>query len=347
MSAPLLEVSGLTVDFSLGPSLAGWLRRQPVAALRALDDVSLAIDKGEAVGLVGESGAGKSTLAQVLVGLREPTHGSVRLNGAELGTKRTGQVRRRIQMVFQDPGSSLNPRLRIEQTIAGPLRYHRLCEPADLRSRCEELMEMVGLSPAILSLRPSRLSGGQRQRVAIARALAVEPEILIADEAVAALDVSVQASILALLNRLRDELQLTTVFVSHDLAVIRQVSSRVVVLYLGAVVEDRSTDALFDDPQHPYTRALMDAAPKLGLRKEPGSSALAGEVPSPIDRPTGCRFRTRCPLAQPVCAEVEPELWGPGDDGTAACHFAWSEQGPRPTFAAHVTPGGRLRPGGR
>jgi oligopeptide/dipeptide ABC transporter ATP-binding protein len=319
-----LEVSHLTVDFPLSSGLSAWVRRQEVPVLTALDDVSLVIEKGEAVGLVGESGAGKSTLAQAIVGLREPTHGHIRLNGSELSTKRTGQIRRRIQMVFQDPGSSLNPRLSVGQTISAPLLYHRLCEPATCRSRCEELLEMVGLAPSLLDLRPSKLSGGQRQRVAIARALAVEPEILIADEAVAALDVSVQASILALLNRLRHELDLTTIFVSHDLAVIRQVSTRVVVLYLGAVVEDRSTESLFHDPQHPYTRALMEAAPKLGVRKEPGSAAMAGEAPSAVDRPSGCRFRTRCPLAQPICAEIEPELRGPGDDGAAACHFAWS-----------------------
>jgi peptide/nickel transport system ATP-binding protein len=345
----LLEVSDLMVDFQLGSRLSAWVRRGQVPVLRALDDVSLVVRKGEAVGLVGESGAGKSTLAQVIVGLREPTQGRVRLNGSELGIKRAGPVRRRIQMVFQDPGSSLNPRLTIEQTIAGPLRYHRLCEPGKCRSRCEELLEMVGLSPSVLDVKPSNLSGGQRQRVAIARALAVEPEVLIADEPVSALDVSVQASILALLNRLRDELDLTTIFVSHDLAVVRQVSSRVVVLYLGAVVEDRPTESLFDDPQHPYTRALMEAAPKLGVRKEPGSAALKGELPSDVDRPSGCRFRTRCPLAQPVCAELEPELWGPGESGTAACHFAWKGARDAPSFRSpHVAAGEpeRQRPSG-
>jgi oligopeptide/dipeptide ABC transporter ATP-binding protein len=327
VSAPSLEVSDLTVDFPLGTRVSARARREPVPVLRALDDVSLVVKKGEAVGLVGESGAGKSTLAQVIAGLREPTRGCIRLDGSELGTERPGPVRRRIQMVFQDPGSSLNPRLSIERTISRPLRYHQLCEPAKCRSRCEELLEMVGLSPSILDVRPSKLSGGQRQRVAIARSLAVEPEILIADEPVSSLDVSVQASILALLNRLRHELDLTTIFISHDLAVVRQVSSRVVVLYLGAVVEDRPTESLFDDPQHPYTRALMDAAPKLGVRKEPGSAALAGELPSAVDRPSGCRFRTRCPLAQPVCAESEPKLRGPRTAELAACHFAWMNDG--------------------
>jgi peptide/nickel transport system ATP-binding protein len=347
-STPLLEVSNLTADFPLGSRLSARIRRGEVPVLRALDDVSLVVNKGEAVGVVGESGAGKSTLAQVIAGLREPTHGCIRLNGSELGIKRAGPVRRRIQMVFQDPGSSLNPRLTIEQTISGPLRYHRLCEPARCRSRCEELLEMVGLSPSVLDVRPSNLSGGQRQRVAIARALAVEPEILIADEPVSSLDVSVQASILALLNRLRHELDLTTIFVSHDLAVVRQVSSRVVVVYLGAVVEDRPTDSLFDNPQHPYTRALMDAAPKLGVRKEPGSAALKGELPSAVDRPSGCRFRTRCPLAQPVCAELEPELWGPDESETAACHFAWAGVQAAPLFRGrHVTAGEPQRPSGR
>lgn len=324
MSAPtLLEISHLTVDFPLGSRAWAWAQRRPMPVLRAVDDVTLEVKRGEAVGLVGESGAGKSTLAQVIVGLRAATHGSVRLNGTELGTKRPGPVRRRIQMVFQDPGSSLNPRLSVEQAIAGPLRYHRLCAPGEYRSRCGELLETVGLSRNVLEARPSRLSGGERQRVAIARALALEPEILIADEAVAALDVSVQASILSLLNRLRHELGLTTIFISHDLAVIRQVTTRVAVLYLGAVVEDRSSEALFDDPQHPYTRALMNAAPKLGVTKAPGSAALAGEAPSVIDRPSGCRFRTRCPLAQAVCEAHEPRLIGPGPTELAACHFAW------------------------
>jgi oligopeptide/dipeptide ABC transporter ATP-binding protein len=321
--APLLELSELTVDFPLGSRLGAWIRRREVPVLTALDDVSLAIDRGEAVGLVGESGAGKSTLAQAIVGLREPTRGSIRLDGSELGVRRPRRVRRRIQMIFQDPGSSLNPRLSIERTLADPLRFHQLRNPDGIRPRCEELLEMVGLSRDVLGLRPASLSGGQRQRVAIARALALEPEILIADEAVAALDVSIQASILSLLNDLRRELELTTIFVSHDLAVVRQVSSRVVVMYLGAVAEDRPAAALFTDPQHPYTRALMSAAPKLGERKPPGSAALAGEVPSPVHRPSGCRFRTRCPLAEPICAELEPKLRGPEGRGVAACHFAW------------------------
>jgi oligopeptide/dipeptide ABC transporter ATP-binding protein len=346
VNTPSLEVSDLTVEFPLGSRLSAWAHRGPVPVLRAVDDVSLAVGTGEAVGLVGESGAGKSTLAQVIVGLREPTQGCIRLSGSELGTKRSPPVRRRIQMVFQDPGSSLNPRLSVEQTISAPLRYHRLCEPAKCRSRCGELLEMVGLSPSILDARPSSLSGGQRQRVAIARALALEPEILIADEPVSALDVSVQAAILALLNRLRRELDLTTIFISHDLAVVRQVSSRVVVLYLGAVVEDRPTESLFADPQHPYTRALMEAAPKLGVRKEPGSAALAGELPSAVDRPSGCRFRTRCPLAQPVCAELEPELRGPGEDGTAACHFAWSARKARPPSGTVMSKHGTTAPPG-
>jgi oligopeptide/dipeptide ABC transporter ATP-binding protein len=324
VTPPLLELSQLRMDFPLGSRIGAWIRRRELAVLRAVDDVSLVVEQGEAVGLVGESGAGKSSLAQAIVGLREPTSGEVRLEGHGLGAKRASDLRRRIQMVFQDPGSSLNPRLTVGQTLAGPLRHHRLCEPDRVRARCEELLDMVGLPPSMLESRPRRLSGGQRQRVAIARALSVGPDILVADEAVAALDVSVQASILGLLNRLRDELGLTTIFVSHDLAVIRQVSSRVVVMYLGAVVEDRSTDDLFGDPQHPYTRALMQAAPKLGVRKAPGSAALAGEVPSPVNRPSGCRFRTRCPEAEPVCAEVEPELDGPAGRGVAACHFAWS-----------------------
>jgi oligopeptide transport system ATP-binding protein len=231
--------------------------------------------------------------------------------------------RRQMHMVFQDPYSSLNPRMTCGQLVGQPLELHGISKGSELGDRVQDLFDKVGLGEQLRHRFPHELSGGQRQRVGIARALSLRPNLLIADEPVSALDVSVQASILALLNRLRRELELTTIFISHDLAVVRQVSSRVVVLYLGAVVEDRPTESLFDDPQHPYTQALMEAAPKLGVRKEPGSAALSGEVPSPIERPSGCRFRTRCPLAQPVCAELEPELRGPGRADLAACHFAW------------------------
>jgi len=324
----LLELENVTVDFSLGSALVAKLQGKPAPVLRAVDRVSLTVKKGESIGIVGESGCGKSTLAQVIVGLQEADQGCVRLEGQEIKVKRPGAVRRRIQMVFQDPGSSLNPRLTVEQTLTVLLKHYGTPDSAARRARCEELLSMVGLSESVLEVKPRSLSGGQRQRVAIARALAVEPDILIADEAVAALDVSVQASILALLNRLRRELDLTLVFISHDLAVVRQVCSRVAVIYLGRVVEDRPAEDLFDDPQHPYTRALMAAAPKLGVVKTAGSAALKGEAPSAMDRPSGCRFRSRCPASQPICAEVEPDLEGPAADQLAACHFAWSGTDP-------------------
>lgn len=328
MSA-LLELEDITVDFPLGSKLLARIRRQPAPVLRALDQVSLSVAKGESIGIVGESGCGKSTLAQVIVGLQEPDEGRVSLDGLAIGVKRPGAVRRRVQMVFQDPGSSLNPRLTVEQTLTVLLKHYDLADGPARRKRCEELLEMVGLSASLLETRPRSLSGGQRQRVAIARALAVEPDILVADEAVAALDVSVQASILSLLNRLRRELGLTLIFISHDLAVVRQVCSRVAVVYLGRVVEDRPAEDLFEDPQHPYTRALMAAAPKLGGVKTAGSAVLKGEAPSAMNRPSGCRFRSRCPESQPICEEVEPALEGPRADQLAACHFAWSKNSPK------------------
>jgi len=291
--------------------------------VHAVNDVSFTVAAGAAVGIVGESGCGKSTLAKAIIGLNEPTRGTIRLDGAALARKRSSASRRRIQMVFQDPGSSLDPKMSAGNAIRELLRFHRLRPAAEVEPRCRELLELVGLPASTLARRPAALSGGQRQRVAIARALAVEPDLLICDEAVAALDVSVQASILNLLNDLRARLGLTLLFISHDLGVVRQVTDRVLVLYLGRIVEDQPTADLFEDPRHPYTKALLAAAPRFRTKKAPGTAALAGDVPSPVDLPAGCAFRGRCPQAARRCAQERPRLTGPDPRHSAACHFAW------------------------
>ena len=321
----ILDVQNLTVEFPMGSAIAARLRREPQPILKAVDSVSFSVERGESVGIVGESGCGKSTIAKAIVGLVRPASGTIGLDGTPLTGSRSRATQRKIQMVFQDPGSSLNPSLTVERTLAELLTIHRIVPKEQVPERCGELMDLVELPRSMLEAYPKRLSGGQRQRVGIARALALEPEILIADEAVAALDVSVQAPILNLCNTLRRELGLTLLFISHDLAVVRHISDRVVVVYLGTVVEDGATEQVFNDPRHPYTRALIAAAPKFGVKKQPGKSALTGEPPNALDLPSGCRFRTRCPLAAEICSQVEPVLSGPPDANRAACHFAWEE----------------------
>jgi oligopeptide/dipeptide ABC transporter ATP-binding protein len=322
-----LEARDLTVAFPSGSALFARLGSRPRPALVAVDDASFALERGASVGVVGESGCGKSTLAKALIGLVPVAGGSIYLEDMELRTPRDRSTMRRIQMVFQDPGSSLNPSLTVGQTLSELLKIHRMVPADRVRDRAAELLDLVELQTSLLSSYPRQLSGGQRQRVGIARALALEPDVLIADEAVAALDVSVQASVLNLLSRLREELGLTLLFISHDLAVVRHISDRVLVMYLGRIVEDRPTEDLFSDPRHPYTAALMAAAPKMGVKKRSGEAALSGEPPGLFEVPSGCRFHPRCPIVQPVCREVQPELEGPGPRQAAACHFAWTEDG--------------------
>ena len=325
-----LEVRDLTVRFRSRSALLARLRGRPVPALTAVDGVDLDLERGGSVGVVGESGCGKSTLARALIGLVPVTEGSITFEGSPLVGRRDRMTMRRIQMVFQDPSSSLNPSRTVGQTLMELLRVHEMVPKDQVRRRAGELLELVELPPSLLGAYPRRLSGGQRQRVGIARALALEPAILIADEAVAALDVSVQASVLNLLAKLRRDLGLTLLFISHDLAVVRHICDRVVVMYLGRVVEDRPTEDLFDDPRHPYTAALMAAAPRLGTKKEAGTSALPGEPPGLLVVPPGCRFHPRCPLAREICREIEPELSGPSPEQRAACHFAWPSNGDPP-----------------
>lgn len=341
--SPLLEVRGLSCEYAAGSRLWARARGREPAVLRAVDDVSFRVDAGSSVGIVGESGCGKSTLAKAVIGLVEPTGGAVELDGAGLARRRSRATRRRIQMVFQDPGSSLDPKMKVGDAIGEPIAFHRIRRRDEVAGRVRELLELVDLPASVLAQRPARLSGGQRQRVAIARALALEPDLLICDEAVAALDVSVQASILNLLNDLRARLGLTMLFISHDLGVVRQVTDRVLVLYLGRIVEDQSTAGLFGDPRHPYTRALLAAAPRFAVRKTPGDSALPGDVPSPLEAPSGCAFRGRCALAVERCRSERPELAGPDPTRLAACHFAWPGERARdvPQLATHAIETGR------
>lgn len=277
--------------------------------LRALDGVSLSVPRGRTLGVVGESGCGKSTLARVMVGLQAPSHGSVRIEGLGVPARRSREHRRRIQMVFQDPSSTLNPRMTVGSMLRELLLTHRLRDRASAGRRVGELIQLVGLPGGVADVRPGALSGGQKQRVSIARALAVEPDVVIADEAVAALDVSVQATIVNLFLELQERLGLTLVFISHDLGVVRALCDDVTVMYLGRVVESAPADALFEDATHPYTRALLRAAPRieahgLGRRAE----VLHGELPSPFDVPSGCRFHPRCPQVQSRCATDDPAL---------------------------------------
>src|SRR3954454_12156989 len=282
------------------------LRRHEV--LRAVDGVDLAIARGETLGLVGESGCGKSTLGRCIVGLEEPTAGVVRFEGQELSPKRPSAQRRRIQMVFQDPYSSLNPRMSVRQTLSELLRAHKVVPRDRIEARCRELLELVGLPARALNAHPRQFSGGQRQRISIARALALEPEVLVADEPVSALDVSVQATVLNLLEDLQQQLSLTVLLIAHNMAVVRHACDRVAVMYLGRIVEVAPVAELFADARHPYTQGLLRAVPRLIPGRASEAISVAGDPPSPIDLPPGCRFHPRCPLAQDVCRTDDPAL---------------------------------------
>ena len=284
--------------------------------------------KGETLGLVGESGCGKTTLGRCIVGLYEPTAGELRYDGELLGVKRERTERRRIQMVFQDPYSSLNPRMTVKQTLAELLRAHRMVPKERIDARCRELLDLVGLGSRALDAHPRQFSGGQRQRVAIARALALEPELLVADEPVSSLDVSVQATVLNLLEDLRDKLDLTVLLIAHNMAVVRHVADRVAVMYLGRIVESAPTQELFANPRHPYTQGLLKAVPRLVPGRASEAVGVVGDPPSPVDLPSGCRFHPRCPIAlKPLCSTQDPVLLvGPEQPAhAAACHFAWHD----------------------
>jgi oligopeptide transport system ATP-binding protein len=318
MSA-LLQIEGLSVHF---PIRKGLLRRQ-VGAVRAVDGVSFDIRPGETLGLVGESGCGKSTTARAVLGLVDATRGSVSFRGARLTglTRRAMRRHRRaLQMVFQDPYASLNPRMPVGRIVAEPLEVHGL---PDRRARVGELLDLVGLPPDAVDRYPHEFSGGQRQRIGIARALATSPEFVACDEPVSALDVSIQAQVVNLLRDLQERLGLTYLFIAHDLAVVRMISTRVAVMYLGKIVELADRDELFANPRHPYTRALLSAVPIANPRRERAREriVLTGDLPSPARPPAGCRFHTRCPLATERCRVEEPAARDLGGGHVVACHL--------------------------
>lgn len=322
MSAPLLEVRDLHKHFEVGsPGLFGGQQE----ILRAVDGVSFELGRGETLGLVGESGCGKSTCARTLVGLYPPTSGQVLYEGEEISSlshRDRAPFRRKIQMIFQDPYASLDPRQTVSSILTEPLRIHRLARPRQRRLRAMQLLDAVGLNPRHIHRFPHEFSGGQRQRIGIARALALEPDLIICDEPVSALDVSIQAQVVNLLGELQERFNLAYLFIAHDLAVVRHICDRVAVMYLGKVVEIAERDALFDDPRHPYTRALLSAVPHPDPRIERGREriVLDGDVPSPLDPPSGCRFHPRCVERGKVtgdqCATVEPAL-----GSRSACHL--------------------------
>src|SRR5215510_8573468 len=331
-ATPLLEAVALSKNFSVGRRLSPGGRK----TVRAVDNVSLQVWPGETVGLVGESGCGKSTLGRCLVRLYEITSGHIRFKGEDIsqyGRRRLRPIREEMQMVFQDPYASLNPRRRVGDLIAEPLRVHGRRTRAEIGARVRELMGLVGLSVDQLERFPHEFSGGQRQRIGIARALALEPHLIVADEPVSALDVSIQAQIVNLLADLQDRLGLTYVFIAHDLSVIRQVSDRTAVMYLGSIVELGPTDVVYGAPAHPYTEALISAVPVPAVDKTARSRiVLTGDVPSPIDPPAGCRFHPRCRYAKDRCRVERPVLRPVGGGREVACHFPLD--GSQPVAAA-------------
>ena len=308
------------------PTGASNLLQRPTQVVQAVDGVSLSLRRGTTLAIVGESGCGKSTLARLLARLIEPTAGSVVLNGVNFTSASAKQVlkmRRDIQVVFQDPYACLNPRHSIGQSIGTPIRIQKTMSRDDEKRRVFELMELVGLSVEHYNRFPHEFSGGQRQRAGIARALALNPKVIVADEPVSALDVSIQAQILNLLENLKSDLGLSYVFIAHDLSVVRHIADKVAVMYLGKIVEIGSPEAVFEATTHPYTKALMSAVPianpQSGVKRQ--RIILTGDVPSPVNPPSGCRFRTRCPQAQDLCAHEEPLLIDRGQGHRVACHF--------------------------
>ena len=318
---PLVETKGLSKRYLLPRSAVGRLRGHERESLGAVEKVSLRIMRGETIGLVGESGCGKSTFGRLLLHLEEPSEGEVLYEGTVIDGAGVRKLRRKAQIIFQDPFSTLNPRKTVRKAIEEVLAVHRLCPPEARRERVDELLERVGLSPEMADRRPRQFSGGQRQRIGIARALAVGPEFIVADEPVSALDVSVQAQVLNLLVELQEQLDLTYLLISHNLGVVRHLSQRVVVMYLGRVVEEAPTGELFDKPLHPYTQALIQAVPQLDPDEATLTAAVEGDLPNPIHPPAGCHFHPRCPFAMDVCRTEYPVLRETAPGRVVACHL--------------------------
>ncbi len=326
-SKTLLDVRDLKMHF---PLTKGIILQRVVGYVRAVDGISFSIERGQTLGLVGESGSGKTTIGRSLVRLYKPTAGQILFGNqdlAKLEGEQLRQTRRRVQMIFQDPYASLNPRFTIGSLIVEPMHIYNIGSAKERRERTIELLRVVGLRPEYIDRYPHEFSGGQRQRIAVARALSINPEFIVADEPVSALDVSVRAQVLNLLQRLQQQFNLTYLFVSHDLSVVRHVADRIAVMYLGKIVELADRDELYTSPKHPYTKALLSAIPipDPKIEKKRQRIILTGDLPSPINIPTGCRFHTRCPMAQQICREVEPAFeQKEGREHYAACHFSES-----------------------
>ncbi len=325
MSEPevLLKVDHLVKHF---PITRGIIFQHEVGVVHAVDDISFEIFKGETLGLVGESGCGKSTTGRTIIQLHRPTSGHIYLQGIDLVAMKgidLRKTRRRMQMIFQDPYASLNPRMTVGEIIGEPLFIFKVAQGKELEERVEQLLEIVGLDPSYSNRFPHEFSGGQRQRIGVARALAVRPSLVICDEPISALDVSIQAQVVNLLEDLQGEFDLTYLFIAHDLSMVRHISKRVAVMYLGVIVELTSRNELYSNPLHPYTKALLSAVPIPDALAEARRHRiiLQGEVPSPVNPPSGCRFRTRCPIAQPVCKEAVPEFREVSPGHSVACHL--------------------------
>jgi oligopeptide transport system ATP-binding protein len=333
---PVLEVQGLVKHF---PVTRGLIRRKVIGMVRAVEGVSFEIARGETLALVGESGCGKSTTGRLVLRLMDPTAGSVRFKGEEiagLDKHALRRLRRHMQIIFQDPYASLNPRMTVGEILMEPMAVHEIGSEAERAARVRELLAVVGLLPEHARRYPHQFSGGQRQRIGIARALAVNPDLIICDEPVSALDVSIQAQIVNLLQNLQQRFGLSYLFIAHDLAVVKHISDRVAVMYLGQLVEIATKRDLYDRPLHPYTQALLSAIPRPDPSVRQERVLLAGDVPSPFAPPAGCRFHTRCIHAQPRCRQEQPELRDAGGGHRVACHFY--ETIPKPAIAAASGP---------
>ncbi|GAC1324825.1 MAG: dipeptide ABC transporter ATP-binding protein [Chloroflexota bacterium] len=322
----LLNVDHLKMYF---PITQGIILQRQVGWVRAVDDITFSVRRGETLGLVGESGCGKSTTGRAILQLYKPTGGTVEFLGKNLTTLGGGELRkmrREMQMIFQDPYASLNPRMTVGSIIGEPLEIHGLAKGKQKNERVQELLRIVGLNPYFANRYPHEFSGGQRQRIGIARALAVQPSFIVCDEPISALDVSIQAQVINLLEELQEQFNLTYLFIAHDLSVVRHISDRVAVMYVGKIVELTTRDLLYERPLHPYTKALLSAVPipDPAIERKRQRMILTGDVPSPVNPPTGCRFHPRCPLAQDICREKEPQLLEVEPEHFTACHF-WEE----------------------